>query len=1189
MKRSIIGLCFIIMICFCAIPKLEADANASEGIQNNGTAGISININSAPYTTFSNYSYGQYAYGPEGCAWFASARVNQLTGKGNIIRAGTNWWDNYAVNGFSRGSTPKAGSIICWSGHVAILEKIEGNTAYISQGGWSSAGANHGYCTITTISVSQITSLSSGFLGYVYLGSTSHNPIGHVDSASGGAGTISLAGWAVDEDASNTPIEVHVYVGGEAGSGAPGYNLGQASVNRPGLGWGDNHGFNKTVSVTPRGQKTIYVYAINIGGGNNTIIGTKTVTITEPDNEKPKISNVKVSNVSSTGYTVTCTVSDNVGVTKVLFPTWTNVDGQSDIIWGNGTISGNTATYKVNISDHNNEKGLYTTHIYAYDAADNASVFVDAGAFITSGAYTPVKTGTYKGNTYKVFVHSDNLPWNSAKEYCSRNGGHLATITSKEENDFVKSLLPSTKQFYFIGCSDRDNEGTWKWITGEKFDYKNWGNGQPDNAGDNEHYGSITTKGTWNDIYDNSGDISGFVMEIDGNVPVNTPVITSSNVIDGKNITLSCSTSGATIYYTLDGSNPTTSSTKYTAPFNVTTNTTVKAIAAASGYANSAVASEEIKVMQSVDINPNGGMINGSVDTITEVKDYGTTLDLIPTPPEGCDFAGFTSDGEGTIMPYGKPLFKDTLFENGVNGMAPYNGGDGKDVINIERVPASADCPTNSDYMVKIQSVGKTFPEYGGYSQAAKAKANGVFYHVIVAKIPKGYIIQKNESGTGEYSTWQMMGNSCYGTGEWKTYIFKTTCGTSGDFSDMGNVHISRVSRLDWHDWETIDSSQEENPMTWYVAYSNMFDATDITSNRTKDPSFTTSVNDIKYFSNSGGVTVQRKTMDDDSNKYMLEIKTDGTSSPHYGGFIQPTKSKPNGVFYHFFTAKVPKGYTLNMAYVSCGDNSKHTWITDNKGTGDWAHYIYKTECGFTGNFSSLGYVFLTKNEDAYEEGKKNWYEQATTDEPITWYVRYSDMVDMTPQYIFNGAGTLTARWSKQRCAKPTAGLADESVIFTSTPITLTSDDGADIYYTLDGTSPTTESELYTEPIYLPEGDVTLKAAAFKSGYTESYRCNYDYHVYAEKPKIYNAVSSTRSYYNILSEFENPVPSTYIIAFYDADNGFIDMMTREIDTDTNLIEMKIDKIDNAAYAKIFLWDKVKNMRPLVESEMFDLN
>jgi beta-glucanase (GH16 family) len=54
-------------------------------------------------------------------------------------------------------------------------------------------------------------------------------------------------------------------------------------------------------------------------------------------------------------------------------------------------------------------------------------------------------------------------------------------------------------------------------------------------------------------------------------------------------VSLATTTSGATIYFTLDGSTPTTTSQIYTAPFLVSSNITVNAIATASGDTNSTV------------------------------------------------------------------------------------------------------------------------------------------------------------------------------------------------------------------------------------------------------------------------------------------------------------------------------------------------------------------------------------------------------------------------------------------------------------------------------------------------------------------------------------------------------------------------------------------------------------------------
>ena len=65
------------------------------------------------------------------------------------------------------------------------------------------------------------------------------------------------------------------------------------------------------------------------------------------------------------------------------------------------------------------------------------------------------------------------------------------------------------------------------------------------------------------------------------------PAVTTTNAQNGAVIaTLASTTSGATIYYTLDGSTPTTSSQVYEAPFLVFSNLTVKAIATEIGRAH---------------------------------------------------------------------------------------------------------------------------------------------------------------------------------------------------------------------------------------------------------------------------------------------------------------------------------------------------------------------------------------------------------------------------------------------------------------------------------------------------------------------------------------------------------------------------------------------------------------------------
>ncbi len=80
---------------------------------------------------------------------------------------------------------------------------------------------------------------------------------------------------------------------------------------------------------------------------------------------------------------------------------------------------------------------------------------------------------------------------------------------------------------------------------------------------------------------------------------------------DSTTVTITCSTDGASIYYTTNGSDPTTSSTAYTAAITLTETTTVKAIAVKSGYNNSTVSSKTFTKNVVVSESDSGVMLQG--------------------------------------------------------------------------------------------------------------------------------------------------------------------------------------------------------------------------------------------------------------------------------------------------------------------------------------------------------------------------------------------------------------------------------------------------------------------------------------------------------------------------------------------------------------------------------------------------
>ena len=147
-----------------------------------------------------------------------------------------------------------------------------------------------------------------------------------------------------------------------------------------------------------QGYYATHIYAYD-GAGNSSWANTNNGIPIFIDRTPPEISNIFVSDVTETGYTVNCTVTDNTWINRVQFPTWTAYNEQDDIVpdWAtnslcSGTADGDTYTYRVNISDHNYELGEYITHIYAYDSAGNFVKGVAPSQIMETGPEQPGNT-----------------------------------------------------------------------------------------------------------------------------------------------------------------------------------------------------------------------------------------------------------------------------------------------------------------------------------------------------------------------------------------------------------------------------------------------------------------------------------------------------------------------------------------------------------------------------------------------------------------------------------------------------------------------------------------------------------------------------------------------------------------------------------------------------------------------------
>lgn len=263
-----------------------------------------------------------------------------------------------------------------------------------------------------------------------------------------------------------------------------------------------------------QGNYVTHIYAWD-SSGNKTCVSTSIVYI---DRTAPTLTDIKVVEKDSKGYTVECKASDASGVDRVQFPTWTAKNDQDDIAkdwWTNqavrGTrVSGDIYRFRVNISEHNNEVGSYVTHVYAYDKYGNYSCG-RSGCVVPLGLL-PQKIVKY-GNSL-LSLYNENYSWDEMKTLSGKLQSKLAEVEDAQKQQVITNLVSDQiRQYYYIGGSQAGKGQPWKWQSGSSVTYTNWDAAQPDCAGNSEFYMAATRgHGRWNDM-PSSYIYSGFILE----------------------------------------------------------------------------------------------------------------------------------------------------------------------------------------------------------------------------------------------------------------------------------------------------------------------------------------------------------------------------------------------------------------------------------------------------------------------------------------------------------------------------------------------------------------------------------------------------------------------------------------------------------------------------------------------------
>jgi hypothetical protein len=156
------------------------------------------------------------------------------------------------------------------------------------------------------------------------------------------------------------------------------------------------------------------------------------------------------------------------------------------------------------------------------DAAADASPSTPVEPALCPRDQPPATRWSGNCHLYQVVVEDELVTEDQAVIKAVVAGGHLVTITSQAEGEFVGALLgnapPFNGQGFWAGGirtqPSKDPHANWQWVTKEPWGYTNWMAPDPDNAGGVENYLYIDKSSGWHDIQ-SDGNIYGYIVEIE--------------------------------------------------------------------------------------------------------------------------------------------------------------------------------------------------------------------------------------------------------------------------------------------------------------------------------------------------------------------------------------------------------------------------------------------------------------------------------------------------------------------------------------------------------------------------------------------------------------------------------------------------------------------------------------------------
>ena len=396
------------------------------------------------------------------------------------------------------------------------------------------------------------------------------------------------------------------------------------------------------------------------------------------------------------------------------------------------------------------------------DWNDFPNYYTAVRSFVVEYDYAKRSSVSYNGASYELYSGVKN--WETARAFAELSGGHLAAITSAGEQQAVQKLVTDGGyDFVYIGASDKEKEGDWRWVTGEPFSYTNWDSGDPNNWENSEHYLTLRSTGKWADEQYCHSKISGFIVEYDPVEP-DIPKNVTAKPTGNKAITVSWSAvSGATQYnvYRYNGEKKA----------YVYLGTTFATAAKPTQYVNTGLTAGSTYYYRVVAVNKSGG------STLVSGKSDYASAKAIATPAVPTGVAAKATASKALTVSW-----------KAVPGATQYNiyryNGAKKEYVYKGTTFATAAKPTQYidntvtggvTYYYKVVSVTKSagLTLVSGKSAAANAKA------VVTPAVPTGVAAKPTADKTLTVSWTAVSGATQYNiyryNGSTKSYAYKGT------------------------------------------------------------------------------------------------------------------------------------------------------------------------------------------------------------------------------------------------------------------------------------------------------------------------------------------------------------------------------------------------------------------------------